>query len=188
MNDDKHSLNGMSKVDIWKQKESEKGDAIISVDENGNGHITVLLTQDAHKIRLYRKYSVLPNMEYPKTIPGLYYANMKVYELDGDIEIKWEVVAPLYPIIMEDYISLIVNSYDFNRNVFCATTDKYEVVEFDPFVNKAIEQTDAEYYNLSIAPTLIGHKFVLKSLSPNKDDVVFTTWKDKRNGTINKLS
>ena len=26
MNDDKHSLNGMSKVDIWKQKESAKGD------------------------------------------------------------------------------------------------------------------------------------------------------------------
>ena len=26
MNDDKHSLNGMSMVDIWKQNESEKSD------------------------------------------------------------------------------------------------------------------------------------------------------------------
>ena len=188
MNDDKHSLNGMSMVDIWKQKESAKGDAIIAVGENGSVQITVLLTQDAHKIE-YRKYSVFPHMEYHETILGLYYANMKVqYELDGGIKIKWEVVAPLYPIIMEDYIILTVNSYDFNRNVFCATTDKYEVVEFDPFVGCAIPLTDAEYYNQSIAPTLIGHKFVVKSLSPNNDDVVFTTWKDKRNGTINKLS
>ena len=170
----------MSVENIWKQKESEKGDAIIAVDENGNGHMIVLLTQDAHKIGLYRKYSVLPNKEYPEIMLGLFYANMKAYELDGDIEIKWEILWPLYPIIMDDYICLIVNSYDFNRNVFCATTDKYEVVEFDPFVNKAIEQTEDEYYNQYIALSLIGQKFVVKSLSPNNDEVVFTTWKDKR--------
>ncbi len=171
---------GMSMVDIWKQKESEKGDAIIAVGENGNVQITVLLTQDADKIELYRKYSVLPHMEYPEIMLGLFYANMKVYELDGEIKIKWEVVAPLNYDFNHNVFCLIVNSYDFNRNVFCATTDKYEVVEFDPFVYRAIPLTDAEYYNQSIAPTLIGHKFVVKSFSPNNDEVVFTTWKDKR--------
>ena len=81
---------------------------------------------------------------------------------------------------MGGYISLIVNSYDFNRNVFSATTDKYEVVEFDPFVGCAIEQSDEEYFNQAIAPTVIGHKFVVKCLNPSPDDIIFTSWKDDR--------
>jgi len=181
MHDDKYSLIGMSEEDMWKQDESKNGDAIIAIDESGYGHMIVMLTTDDNKIRLQSEYDVLSELDYPNTLPGLYYANMKIRRVYEDVEVDWDIIKPLYPIIMSEYISLIVNSYNFNRNVFSATTDKYEVVEFDPFVGCAIEQSDEEYYAQAIAPTVIGHRFVVKVLNPSPDDVVFTTWKeDKR--------
>jgi len=177
MHDDKYGLIGMSDEDMWKQDESKNGDAIIAIDEFGYGHMIVMLTSDDNKVRLQSEYDVLPELEYTNTLPGLYYANMKIRPIYEDVEIDWDIVKPLYPIIMTDYISLIVNSYDFNRNVFSATTDKYEVVEFDPFVGEAIEQTDEQYYQQDIAPTIVGHTFVVKSLNPLPSELVFTTWK-----------
>ena len=181
MYDDKYSLIGMSDEDMWKQDESNNGDAIIAIDEAGYGHMIVMLTADNNKVRLQSEYDVLPELEYLNTLPGLYYANMKIIPIYNKnvehVEIGWDIVKPLYPIVMTGYISLIVNNYDFNRNVFSATTDKYEVVEFDPFVGCAIEQTDEQYYNQEIAPTIVGHKFVVKSLNPLASELVFTTWK-----------
>jgi hypothetical protein len=176
MNDDKYS---MSDEDMWKQDESKNGDAIIAIDEAGYGHMIVMLTSDDDKVRLQYEYDVLAQRRYTNTLPGLYYANMKIrpiYESEY-VDIDWDIVKPLYPIVMTGYISLIVNSYDFNRNIFSATTDKYEVVEFDPFVGAAIEQTDEQYYKQEIAPTIVGHKFVVKSLSPLPSELIFTTWK-----------
>ena len=161
----------------WKQDECKNGDAIIAIDEDGYGHLIVMLTSDHNKVRLQSEYDVLPETEYTNTVPGLYYANMKIRPVPDDVEIDWDIVKPLYPIVMTGYISLIVNSYEFNRNVFSATTDKYEVVEFDPFVGGLIEQTDEQYYNQEIAPTIVGHKFVVKSLNPLPSELVFTTWK-----------
>ena len=180
MHDDKYTLIGMSEEDMWKQDESENGDAIIAIDEGGYGHMIVMLTTDDNKVRLQSEYDVLPELEYPNTIPGLYYANMKIRPIYEDVKVNWDLVKPLHPIVMGRYISLIVNSYNFNRNVFCATTDKYEVVEFDPFVGEAISLSDAEYYNQSIAPTIVGHKFVVKSLNPLPKELVYTSWKDVR--------
>lgn len=177
MHDDKYSLIGMSDEDMWKQDESKNGDAIIAIDEAGYGHMIVMLTSDDNKVRLQSEYDVLPELEYTNTLPGLYYANMKIRSIYEDVEIDWDIVKPLHPIVMNGYISLIVNSYDFNRNVFSATTDKYEVVEFDPFVGGAIEQTDEQYYQQDIAPTIVGHTFVVKSLNPLPSELVFTTWK-----------
>lgn len=167
----------MRDEDMWKQGESNNGDAIIAIDEAGYGHMIVMLTADNNKVRLQSECDVLPEPEYLNTLPGLYYANMKIRPIYEDVEIDWDIVKPLYPIVMTGYISLIVNNYDFNRNVFSATTDKYEVVEFDPFGGCAIEQTDEQYYNQEIAPTIVGHKFVVKSLSPLPSELVFTTWK-----------
>jgi hypothetical protein len=166
---------------LWKQYESKNGDAIIAIDEGGYGHMIVMLTSDDDKIRLQSEYDVLPELEYHNTLPGLYYANMKIRPIYDDVEVDWDIVKPIYPIIMTGYISLIVNSYDFNRNVFSATTDKYEVVEFDPFVGCAIVQTDEEYYKQEIAPTIVGHKFVVKSLNPLPEELIFTTWKRRNN-------
>jgi len=106
------------------------------------------------------------------------------------VEIDWEIVKPLYAIVMGGYISLIVNSYNFNRNVFSATTDKYEVVEFDPFVGGAIDLSDDEYYKQSIAPTIVGHRFVVKSLNPLPEELVYTSWKENKDAcdTIKELS
>lgn len=163
MHDDKH--------DMWKQDESKNGDAIIAIDEFGYGHMIVMLNPDDNKVRLQSEHDVLPDLEYPNTLPGLYYANMKTRPIYEDVEIDWDIVKPLYPIVMTGYISLIVNSYDFNRNVFSATTDKYEVVEFDPFAGGAIEQAQ------DIAPTIVGHTFVVKSLNPLPSEIVFTTWR-----------
>ena len=177
MHDDKYALIGMAEEDMWKQDESKNGDAIIAIDEAGYAHMIVMLTSDDNKVRLHSEYDVLPELEYPNTPPGLYYANMKIRSIYEEVEIDWVIVKPLYPIAMNGYISLVVNSYDFNRNVFSATTDKYEVVEFDPFVGEAIEQTDEQYYNQEIAPTIIGHRFVVKSLNPLPSELVFTTWK-----------
>lgn len=160
--------------DTWKQVESKNGDAIIAIDEAGHGHMIVMLT--SHE----PKYDVLLNLAYPNIPPGLYYANMKIKPTYEDIEIDWDIVKPLYTITMDDYISLIVNSYDFNRNVFSATTDKYRVVEFDPFVGEAIKMTDEQYYSQDLAPTIIGHKFVVASLAPLPDELIFTTWKQER--------
>lgn len=180
MYDDKYSLIGMSDEDMWKQDESKNGDAIIAIDESGYGHMIVMLTSDNNKVRLQSEYDVLPELEYINTLPGLYYANMKIRPVYEDVEIDWDIVKPLYPIVMTGHIGLIVNSYDFNRNVFSATTDKYEVVEFDPFCGEAIRLSDEEYYNQSIAPSIIGHKFVVKSLTPLPEELVYTNWKDKR--------
>lgn len=183
MHDDKCQMVGMSEEDMWKQDQSRIADAIIAIDEGGYGHMIVMLTSDNNKERQQSEYDVLPELEYPNTLPGVYYANMKLrsvygnHPIDDDIEVDWEIVKPIYPIVMNGYISLIVNSYDFNRNVFSATTDKYEVVEFDPFVGCAIEQTDNEYYAQEIAPTIVGHKFVVKSLEPLPRELVFTTWR-----------
>lgn len=175
MNDKQEKIDAA--VDMWKQDNARMADAIIAIDEDGYGHMIVMLTSDHNKERLQCEYDVLPELEYPNTLPGLYYANMKVRQIYEDVEVDWDIVSPIYPIVMNGYTSLIVNSYDFNRNVFSATTDKYEVVEFDPFVACAIEQTDEEYYSQAIAPTIIGHKFVVKSLNPSPDEIVFTTWK-----------
>jgi len=80
-------------------------------------------------------------------------------------------------VALNSRINLVVNSYDFNRNVFSATTDDGEVVEFDPFVGCAIELTDEEYYKQELAPTIIGHKFAVNSLAPLPGGLVSTTWK-----------
>jgi len=180
MHDDKYGLIGMSDEDMYKQDESKNGDAIIAIDEAGYGHMIVMLTSDDNKVRLQSEYDVLPELEYTNTLPGLYYANMKIRPVYEDVEIDWDIVKPLYPIVMSGHIGLIVNSYDFNRNVFSATTDKYQVVEFDPFVGCAIEQSDDEYYKQSIAPTIVGHKFVVKSLNPLPEELVYTSWKEVR--------
>ena len=180
MHDDKYTLIGMSDEDMWKQDESQNGDAIIAIDESGYGHMIVMLTSDNNKVREHYEYDVLPELEYLDTPPGLYYANMKIRPIYDDVEIDWDIVKPLYPIVMTGYISLIVNSYDFNRNVFSATTDKDEVVEFDPFVGEAIEQTDEQYYNQEIAPAIVGHRFIVKSLSPLPSGIVFTTYRGGR--------
>ena len=180
MHDDIYEMVGMSNEDMWKQDESKEGDAIIAVDEWGYGHMIVMLTSDEDKVRLHGEYDVLLELEYPNMPPGLYYANMKMRPVYEDVEVDWIIVKPLYTIIMNDYISLIVNSYDFNCNVFCATTDKNEVVEFDPFVACAIDLSDEEYYSQEIAPTIIGHKFVVKTLVPFPGEIVFTTWKKER--------
>ena len=180
MHDDKYSLIGMSVEDMWKQDESENGDAIIAIDEGGYGHMIVMLTSDDNVVRLHTEYDVLPELEYPNTLPGLYYAKMKIRHIGEDIEVDWDLVHTLHPIVMNNYTSLIVNAYDFNRNVFSATTDAYEVVEFDPFVGEAIRLSDDEYYNQSIAPSIVGHKFVVKSLEPLPEELVYTNWKDKR--------
>ena len=37
-----------------------------------------------------------------------------------------------------------------------------------------------EYYKQSIAPTIVGHKFVVKSLNPLPKELVYTSWKDVR--------
>lgn len=187
MHDDKYSLIGMSGKDMWKQDESKNGDAIVAVAEDGSAKLIVLLTFEHWKADAVGMGSDLEEYEFKDTIPGLYYANMSAggcgpdghhCGCEGDcFYVKWELMKPLYPIIMNRYISLIVNSYDFNRNTFSATTDKYEVVEFDPFVGCAIEQTDEEYYAQNIAPTIVGHKFVVKSLEPLPSEIVFTTWK-----------
>jgi hypothetical protein len=163
----------------WMQADDD-GDAIIAIDESGHGHMIVMLTSNDNKVRIQSENDVLPYLDYTNTLPGLYYANMKIRPIYEDVEIDWDIVKPLYPIVMGGYISLIVNSYDFNRNVFSTTTDKYEVVEFDPFVGCAIEQSDDEYYKQSIAPTIVGHKFVVKSLTPLPEELVYTNWKDVR--------
>ncbi len=173
----KQKQNKVSKEDMWRQDEEKNGDAIIAIDESGHGHMIVMLTSDDNKVHLQSKHDVLPELEYTNTIPGLYYANMKI----RPIEVDWEIIKPLYPIVMDGYTSLIVNSYNFNRNVFSATTDEYEVVEFDPFVGEAIKQSDAEYFAQSVAPTIVGHKFVVKSLEPLPEDLIYTSWKDGRN-------
>ena len=187
MHDDKYSLIGMSEEDMWKQDESKNGDAIVAVADDGSAKLIVLLTSENWKSESVYMSCEIEELFSKDTIPGLYYANMTAggcgpgrhnYGCEGDcFYVEWELVKPLYPIIMNGYISLIVNSYDFNRNVFSATTDKYEVVEFDPFIGCAIEQTDEEYFAQAIAPTVIGHKYVVKSLEPSPDDVVYTTWK-----------
>ena len=182
MHDDKYTLIGMSEEDMWKQDESRNGDAIIGIDESGYGHMIVMLTSDDNKVRLQSEYDVLPELEYTNTIPGLYYANMKIRPI-----YEWDIVKPLYPIVMGGHISLMVNSYDFNRNVFSATTDKYEVVEFDPFVGCAIEQEDKEYYAQSIAPTIVGHTFVVKSLSPLPEELVYTSWNENYRRLRNEM-
>ena len=179
----------MNNEDVWKQKESMNGDAIVAVADDGSAKLIVLLTDEHWKEEaVHMGDDELSGYEFTDTIPGLWYADMSDggcgpeghhYGCDGDcFEVKWELVKPLYPIVMKGYISLIVTSYDFNRNVFSATTDKMEVVEFDPFGGCAIEQTDEEYFAQVTAPTLVGHKFVVKTLIPSlPEDVVFTTWK-----------
>jgi len=187
MHDNNDSLIGMSEEDMWRQDESKNGDAIVAVAEDGSAKLIVLLTFEHWKADVVSMGSELEEYEFENTVPGLYYANMSaggcgtdqhLGGCEGDcFYVEWDLAKPLYPIVMNGYISLIVNNYDFNRNVFSATTDKYEVVEFDPFVGCAIEQTDEEYYDQSIAPTIVGHKFVVKSLAPLPSELVFTTWK-----------
>ena len=147
MHDDKYTLIGMSEEDMWKQDESRNGDAIIGIDESGYGHMIAMLTSDDNKVRLQSEYDVLPELEYQKIPPGLYYANMKIRPIYEAVEIDWDIVKPLYPIVMDGYISLIVNSYSFNRNVFSATTDRYKVVASDPLVGCAIAPSYDEYIN-----------------------------------------
>jgi hypothetical protein len=117
--------------------------------------------------------------------------NEKIYflkPLEKEISIEdiqkiidaWNIVKTLYPIVTDDCITLTVNSYDFNRNVFSVITDKHETVEFDPFVGCAIEQSDDEYYQQAIGHTVVGHKFVVKSLVPLPSELIFTTWKKKQ--------
>ena len=176
--------------DMWKQDESKNGDAVVAVAEDGYAKLIVLLTNEHWKIQAISDYDDLGENEFKDTIPGLYYANMTAggcglgghhYGCEGDcFYVRWELAKPLYPIVMNGYTTLIVNSYDFNRNTFSATTDKYEVVEFDPFVGCAIDQSDDEYYKQSIAPTIVGHKFVVKSLNPLPKELVYTSWKDVR--------
>lgn len=191
---DGQDMVGMSNEDMWKQDEFKNGDAIVAVAEDGTAKLITLLTSEQWKEQAIAEYDDLGEHEFNDTIPGLYYANMTAggcppqghhYGCEGDcFYVEWELVKPLYPIIMNGYISLIVNSYDFNRNVFSATTDKYELVEFDPFGGCAIEQTDEEYFTQAIAPTIVGHKFVVKSLNPLPSELIFTTWKDLRQPII----
>ena len=95
-------------TDMWKQDESNNGDAIIAIDEAGYGHMIVMLTSDNNKVRLQSEYDVLPELEYLNTLPGLYYANMKIIPIYNknveDVEIDWDIVKPLYPIVMTGYI------------------------------------------------------------------------------------
>ena len=100
MHDDKYNLIGVSEEDMWKQDESKNGDAIIAIDESGYGHMIVMLTTDDNKIRLQSEYDILPEMEYHNTVPGLYYANMQLRPVYEEVEIDWEIVKPLYQIIM----------------------------------------------------------------------------------------
>ena len=172
------------------EDESKNGDAIIAIAEDGTAKLIILLTNETWKEQAICDFDDLGEHEFKDVIPGLWYANMTaggcgpfghVYGCEGDcFKVNWDIVKPLYPIVMGGYISLIVNSYEFNRNVFSATTDKYEVVEFDPFVGESIKLSDEEYYNQSVAPNIIGHKFVVKSLNPLPEELVYTSWKDDR--------
>ena len=85
--------------DMWKQDESKNGDAIIAIDEYGYGHMIVMLTSDEDKIGLQAEYNVLDDLEYTDTLPGLYYASMKIRPIYDEVEVDWEIVKPLYLIV-----------------------------------------------------------------------------------------
>ena len=88
------------------------------------------------------------------------------------------------PPLGEGTTELTVTSYDWERNEFRASTVQGEVV-FDPFVICAIEQTDEQYKANSLAPSIVGHKFVVANKSrrsdgaycPSADEVLKTTWR-----------
>jgi len=84
-----------------KQDESKNGDAIIAIDESGYGHMLIMLTSDEKKIQFQDEYDVLPEIHFVHTSPGLYYANMKVISTFETLEIEWEIVKPLYPIVKD---------------------------------------------------------------------------------------
>jgi hypothetical protein len=180
---DESKMSNLSKKDMWKQDESKNGDAIIAIAEDGSVKLIVILTNDYWKEEAARMGEELCEYQFTEPSTGLWYANVSAaggnhYGYQGDcFYVKWKLVKPLYQIVMDYYISLTVTSYYFNRNVFCAITDEGGFVEFDPFVGCAIKQSDEEYFNKAIAPTVIGHKFVLKSLTPSPEEVIFTTWK-----------
>lgn len=85
-------------VIMREQGKATNNDAIIAIDESGYGHMIVMLTTDEKKVRLQSEYDVLPDIWYPKTVPGLYIANMKIKPIDddGDVDIDWNIVEPLY--------------------------------------------------------------------------------------------
>jgi hypothetical protein len=89
--------------DKWKAGESKNGDAIIAIDEDGYGHMIVMLTTDENKLSLHYEHDMLPELEYPDTLPGLYYANMKIRVVYDDIGVGWDIIKPLYPIITNSF-------------------------------------------------------------------------------------
>lgn len=118
--------------------------------------------------------------EYAKRIAELesaFATLMDEYLCQNGFDAHYDAAAA---VALNPRINLVVNSYDFNRNVFSATTDDGEVVEFDPFVGCAIELTDEEYYKQELASTIIGHKFAVNSLAPLPGELVSTTWKRRR--------
>ena len=87
-----------SEVPCSKEEESKTGDAIIAIDESGHGHMIIMLTRDHTKIALQSQHDDLSELEYPDTLPGIYYADMHLLQTGDDVEVDWEIVKPLYPI------------------------------------------------------------------------------------------
>jgi len=53
----------------------------------------------------------------------------------------------------------------------------YKITEASDYLGVSIKLSDEEYYNQSVAPNTIGHKFVVKSLIPLPEELVHTSWK-----------
>lgn len=180
--------NKMSVAEMWYAVESMKGDAIVAVADDGTAKLLLLLTKEQWKLQAIESYDDLTETTFDNTPPGIYYATMSVEgcsvglnhhhpDCPGDcFEVVWELSSALYLLPHTNHMIVTITRYDFNNNVFDAEVDGKHVI-FDPFSAGGIAMTDDEYYNQKIAPTMVGHKFIVQGLRPRKGNIFYTTWK-----------
>ena len=92
----------MHTIQKWKKDAALRGDAIIAVDEYGNGHMVIMLTDDDDRIECQEEYDVLSKTAFEYLLPGLYYARMMLYYNYGGIDVEWRITEPLYTIDIKE--------------------------------------------------------------------------------------